>query len=155
MLQPVLDTVCVPAYSHSSQNNERDSFHAIWQGFETQQGICLQSQRKSMVELGFGLRFGFKTQILGLPCLSSGWESACQWSGHGFHPLSQRIPHASGQLSPCATTTEPASPGTHALQQEKPLQWEAHAQQLQMSPHSLQVEKAGAEQRRPSMTKNK
>ena len=31
-----------------------------------------------------------------------------------------KIPHATGQLSPSATTTEPASSRAHALQQEKP-----------------------------------
>ena len=29
--------------------------------------------------------------------------------GHGFDPWSGKIPHAVEQLSPCATTTEPAS----------------------------------------------
>ena len=28
--------------------------------------------------------------------------------GHGFEPWSGKIPHAAEQLSPCATTTEPA-----------------------------------------------
>ena len=28
--------------------------------------------------------------------------------GHGFEPWSRKIPHAAEQLSPCATTTEPA-----------------------------------------------
>ena len=35
-------------------------------------------------------------------------ESACQCRGHGFDPWSRKIPHAMEQLSPCATTTEPA-----------------------------------------------
>ncbi|KAJ8780365.1 hypothetical protein J1605_011629 [Eschrichtius robustus] len=38
----------------------------------------------------------------------SGWESACQCRGHGFEPWSGKIPHATEQLSLCATTTEPA-----------------------------------------------
>ena len=54
-----------------------------------------------------------------------------------FNPCCGRIPHASGQLGPCATvtepviwglwatTTEPTCPRACALQQEKPLQWEA------------------------------
>ena len=29
-------------------------------------------------------------------------------AGHGFKPWSGKIPHAAEQLSPCATTTEPA-----------------------------------------------
>ena len=36
-------------------------------------------------------------------------ESAAQCRGHGFEPWSVKIPHAAEQLSPCATTTEPAS----------------------------------------------
>ena len=31
----------------------------------------------------------------------------CQCRGHGFKPWSGKIPHATEQLSPCATTTEP------------------------------------------------
>ena len=32
----------------------------------------------------------------------------CQCRGHGFDPCSGKIPRAAEQLSPCATTTEPA-----------------------------------------------
>ena len=35
--------------------------------------------------------------------------TACQCRGHGFDPWSGKIPHAAEQLSPCATTTEPAA----------------------------------------------
>ena len=51
--------------------------------------------------------------------------------GTRFDPCSGKIPHAEGQLSPCTTTTEPAHPRARALQQEKPLQWEARAPQLE------------------------
>ena len=44
----------------------------------------------------------------GLPWWCSGWESACQYRGHGFKPWSGKIPHAAEQLGPWATTTEPA-----------------------------------------------
>ena len=44
----------------------------------------------------------------GLPWWRSGWESACQCRGHGFKPWSGRIPHATEQLGPWATTAEPA-----------------------------------------------
>ena len=44
----------------------------------------------------------------GLPWWRSGWESACQCRGHGFEPWSGKIPHATEQLGPWATTTEPA-----------------------------------------------
>ena len=49
-----------------------------------------------------------KTIIVGLPWWRSGWESACQYRGHGFELWSGKIPHAAEQLGPCATTTEPA-----------------------------------------------
>ena len=44
-------------------------------------------------------------------------------------------------LSPRATTTEARAPRAHALQQEKPPQWEARAPQ-QSNPRSLQLEKS-------------
>ena len=44
----------------------------------------------------------------GLPWWHSGWDSTCQRRRHGFEPWSRKIPHAAEQLSPCATTTEPA-----------------------------------------------
>ena len=49
-----------------------------------------------------------KLSVWGLPWWRSGWESACQCRGHGFKPWSGKIPHAAEQLSPWATTTEPA-----------------------------------------------
>ena len=45
---------------------------------------------------------------MGLPCGAVVKESACQCRGHRFEPWSGKIPHAAEQLSPCATTTEPA-----------------------------------------------
>ena len=45
-------------------------------------------------------------------------------------------------LSPHATTTEARAPRAHALQQEKPLQWEARAPQWRVAPHSPQPEKS-------------
>ena len=53
--------------------------------------------------------------------------------GYGFDPWTEKIPHATEQLNPCAITTEPVleKPGAgttkpacsraYALQQEKPL----------------------------------
>ena len=43
---------------------------------------------------------------LGLPWWHSGEESTCQCRGHKFNPWSGKIPHAMGQLSWRATTTE-------------------------------------------------
>ena len=51
-----------------------------------------------------------KKIIIGLPWWRSGWESVCQCRGHGFEPWSGKIPHATEQLGPWATTTEPAWP---------------------------------------------
>ena len=72
-----------------------------------------------------------------------------------------------GQLSPrAATTTEPVvqsllitaadahTPRARALQQEKPPHCEAWARLLESSPRLLQLDKAIAQQRRPSATKN-
>ena len=51
---------------------------------------------------------GHQDAVLGeLPWWRSGEESACQCRGHGFEPWSGKIPHATEQLSSCATTTEP------------------------------------------------
>ena len=52
-------------------------------------------------------------------------------------------------------TTKPVYPKVHALQQEKSLQREARMPQLENSPHWLQLEKAQAQQWRPSAVKNR
>ena len=59
-----------------------------------------------------------------------------------------------GQLSLCATTTEAHTPKACALQQKKPLQWEAHTPQLESGPGSLQLENVYMQQWRPSTAKN-
>ena len=43
----------------------------------------------------------------GFPGGASGKASTCQCSGHGFDPLSRKIPRATEQLNPCATATKP------------------------------------------------
>ena len=61
--------------------------------------------------------------------------------------LENKIPHATWQLSPGPTTIQAyALPRASAPQQEKPPQWEAPTLQLENKPHSLQLEKAGAQQ---------
>ena len=54
----------------------------------------------------------------GLPWWLSGEESTCQCGEHGLHPLSRRILHATEQLSPCTTMTEPVfqSPGASTIE---------------------------------------
>ena len=89
-------------------------------------------------------------------------ELNCQCRGCELDPRSRKIPHASGQLSPCVTTTEPSFHGhwslcTYSLSsaQEKPPQWEAYTPQLESSPFSTQLEKVCTQQWRPSAAKNK
>ena len=58
-------------------------------------------------------------------------------------------------LSPCTTALKPTHPRAHALRQEKPLQWEPHALQLESNPRFPQLEKAYMQQQRPSTARNK
>ena len=53
---------------------------------------------------------GPSRRVRGLLWWSSGKESACQCKGHSFDLWSKKTPHAVGQLSPDAITTEPAQP---------------------------------------------
>ena len=86
-----------------------------------------------------------KGQIRGLPWWLSGKESACQCKGHRFDPWSRKIPHASEQLSPRATITEPTRlrhGSLHASHTEaytphtrKPTRYTAHAPQPEKLPH--------------------
>ena len=49
-----------------------------------------------------------KAGDLGASLVAQWLRIACQCRGHGFEPWSGKIPHVAEQLSPCATTTEPA-----------------------------------------------
>ena len=70
------------------------------------------------------------------------------WSG--------RIPQAAERLNVEPQLQKPVRSRARGLQQEEPLQREPHAPQLASSPCSLQLEKAHAQQRRPSAaTKSK
>ena len=57
-------------------------------------------------------------------------DLSCNIGNTGSVP-SGKIPHPAEQLSPCTTTTEPTCLKAHDSRQEKPLQWEAHALQLE------------------------
>ena len=46
--------------------------------------------------------------------------------GHRFDSWSRKLPHALGQLSPCATGTEPTHPTARVLQREAATQKSAH-----------------------------
>ena len=79
-----------------------------WQQYEHARKVKLQ--RFPVIQVFFlALKYckHFKVS-LGLLWWRSGWESTCQCRGHGFEPWSGRIPHAAEQLSPWATTAEPA-----------------------------------------------
>ena len=52
-------------------------------------------------------QLNFKSHFRGFP--GSGRESICQFRGHGFHSWSGKNPHAAGQLTLWAATTEPPS----------------------------------------------
>jgi len=94
-----------------------------------------------------------------------GPECACQCRRHGFDPWSRKIPHAMKQLSLCVANLslcprprepqvlKPLHARASALQQKKPLQREATP--LYSSSYPPPLEKARAQQQRPSTAKNK
>jgi len=53
------------------------------------------------------MKMGKRWSYVGLWWWLSGRESTCEYSRHQFDPCSRMNPHASEQLSPCATATEP------------------------------------------------
>ena len=61
--------------------------------------------------------------------------------------------HVPQLLSLRAATTEARAPTAHTPQQEKPPQWEAHAQQQRVAPTRPQLEKACTQQQRPNAAK--
>ena len=118
-----------------------------------------------METLGFSVLQSYSNpnSMIGLPWWLSGKDSICQCRRHMFYPWSPW----SGKDSTCHGTTKPICHNywacgleprkhnywvhvsqilktvcsrAHALQQEKPLQWEAHALQLESSPDSTQLE---------------
>ena len=102
----------------------------------------------------------------GLPWWCSGWESARHCRGHGFNPWSGKIPHATEQLIPWATTaeatlssvraaaTEASKPRARALHREATAVRNPHSA-TKRRPRLPQLEKAGTQQGRPSTTKIK
>ena len=89
------------------------------------------------------------------PWWLSGKESAYQCRRYRFDSWSRKIPHATEQLSPCTTTIEACAPRAHALQQEKPLQWEVYALQLESNPRRPQLEKSPGSNKDPAQPKRK
>ena len=70
-------------------------------------------------------------------------ESTDQCRRLGLNPWSGKIPHASEQLSSCATSTEPALRAREP-QQEEPVRWEAHAPQADSTPTGHKKNKRAA-----------
>ena len=84
------------------------TLEAVWSAHTTHASISFTPHCPRISETERKRSFVVKNRSVGLPWWRSGWESACQCRGHGFDPWSGRIPHATEQLSPWATTTEPA-----------------------------------------------
>ena len=85
--------------------------YCLWWIFKTSGQIGTITKTNTLKPKGFYSKYfslTIKMCVLGLPWWRSGWESACQCRGHGVEPWSGKIPHAAEQLSPWATTTEPA-----------------------------------------------
>ena len=80
-----------------------------WRGYR-EKGTLLHCcwECKLIQPLWRTVRSFLKQLKIGLPWWRSSWESACQCGGHGFEPWSGKFPHATEQLGPWATTTEPA-----------------------------------------------
>ena len=68
--------------------------------------------------LFMALNKSYQAKNMGLPWWYSGLDSTCQCRGHRFNPWSEMIPHATEQLSPCATTAEPLLQGLQATTTE-------------------------------------
>ena len=85
----------------------------------------------------------------GLPWWRSGWESACQCRGRGFEPWSGKIPHATEQLGPWATTTEACAPNKRGRDSERPAHRDEEWPPLATTGESPRTN------RRPNTAKNK
>ena len=104
--------------------------------------------------VSWGLGWSSRDCIWGLPWWRSGWESACQCRGHGFEPWSGRIPHATEQLSPWATTTEPVRLEP-VLHKKRVRDSERPTQRDEEWPPLATLGKALAQKWRPNTAKNK
>ena len=85
-------------------------------------------------------------------------KNPCQCRGHRFDPWSEKIPHATGQLSPYTIPAEPTSLKPVLCNErshcnEKPAYHKKSSSAAPTPPGSLQLEKAFAQQQRPSAAK--
>ena len=96
-----------------------------------------------------------KMNIPGCPWWSNGWV-CLPMQGTQVHSLVQgKIPHMPQEnWAHAPQLLKPAYYRAHGLHQEKPLQWEACALQLESSSHLLQLEKDCMQQLRSSVAKN-
>ena len=94
-----------------------------------------------------------KMSISGLPWWFSGWEFTTSAVHMGLIPVPGRFHMTWGIWAHVPQLLKPRCLRACALQQEKPPQLEGCALQLESSPHSLQLEKAHAQQQRPNETK--
>ena len=78
-------------------------------------------------------------------------ESTCHCRGHGFSPWSEKIPHATCQLSPCATPTEPVLCDERSHCNKKPV----HCNQRAALYSCNQRKKICTQQQKLNITKNK
>ena len=82
------------------------------------------------------------------------WLGIClPGQGCGFSPWSGKIPRATGELSPCAVTTEPAFPRPCAPQQGKPPQREARTPPQGIAPTQHNQRKATRNNQDPAQPK--
>ena len=96
----------------------------------------------------------FKKERWGLPWWLSGKESACQCRRHRLDPWSGKIPHATEQLIPCATTIEPVllnlgvktteahTPQSRCSAAREATTMRCRCTQLESSPRSPRLEKS-------------
>ncbi|KAF4016306.1 hypothetical protein G4228_007688 [Cervus hanglu yarkandensis] len=78
----------------------------------------------------------------------SGWESSCQRREHWFGPWSRKMPHTMEQLSPQATTAEPAL-RAHVLPPLKPVRLRACALQQETPSHCNKQQRSLYNKRKP------
>ena len=130
-----------PTQGSFSNQNVWGAARAVLRGKFMVINAYLKKQEIAQID---NLNLYFK-KLQGLPWWLSGKESACQCRRYGFDSWSRKIPHISGDsarapklLSLCSRAwgpqlLKPSCPTAYALQQERPLQWEARALQLELS----------------------
>ena len=88
------------------------------------------------------LGFALKMLCRGLPRWLSGKESNLQCRRHQFDPWSRKIPHAAGQLSPCAVATEARAPKSLWSATREAAARKSPHMSTRSSPRSAQQEKS-------------